>query len=548
LREGQTPVLRYLLARAGSAGEAGELAQETLVRAYCALAAGQRPQRLIPWLLGIARRVLLEAWRAQRYERQLHERLAGVMGPEWESPWQVPWRERLERRIVVAHAVERLPMDLRAPVLLHYMGGWPLAEVASHLETTPGAVKMRLLRARRALRLDLENLLEGAVEDNAVRPSARPARGRTAGQTQPVYDEISVGMHVGGRRGATQPMGNLVLSGAGLSLDDLRLAVERLRAAGTAGGAGAPPLFGRLSMWPALDPFEHPDPAAVWSFLRGAEIGNKEFQRQSESRLVPTDGRRIGTDPDWRPLLDGMRAAGLRHVWFTFAGLEATHDDLCGRPGAFREVVMAMERCAAAGLETGANLIVSTRNVREIRALGSLVRSLRGERFVPTYVESWSTSPIYEAIRPEPEDLAGLPPSGSDVNWGYHSFWADPAAHAEGALTRAARETAPAPDAPATEPGERSLSLLVTANLELQAGTWWEPPLRPVANLRDDAPEEVRRRLVALEPVPAPPPDAELAARYGDPDGRKVYMGVTGLRRKWLASWRAEQGQAMASG
>jgi hypothetical protein len=206
-----------------------------------------------------------------------------------------------------------------------------------------------------------------------------------------------------------------------------------------------------------------------------------------------------------------------------------------------------MERCAAAGLETGANIIVSTRNVGEIAELGSLIRSLGGERFVPTYVEPWTTSPVYEAIRPEPEDLAGLPPAGLDVNWGYRTFWADPAAHTEGALTRAAQEAVPSPDTPAPESGERSLSLFVTADLELQVGTWWEPPLRRVANLRDDAPDEVRRRLVALEPAPEPPPDAELAARYGDLAGRKVYMSVAGLRRKWLAAWRAEQGQATAS-
>lgn len=547
LREGHAPVLRYLLARLGSPGEVGELAQETLVRAYCALAAGQRPKRLVPWLLGIARRVLLETWRARRYERQLHERLAGVMGPDWESPWQARWVERVERRVAVTHAVDHLPPDLRAPVLLHYIGGWPLAEVASHLDTTPGAVKMRLLRARRVLRRDLEELLEDVMEDTALRPSARLARGRTAGKARPVYDAISVAMQVGGRRGATQPMSNPVLSGAGLSIEDLRLAVERLRAAGAAGVAGDPPLFGRLSMWPALDPFEHPQPPEVWLFLRGAEIGNEDFQRRSESRLVPTDGRRIGTDPDWRTLLDDLRAAGLRHVWFTFAGLEATHDDLCGRPGAFQEVVTAMERCATAGLETGANIIVSTRNVAEIAELGSLVRSLGGERFVATYVESWTTSPVYEAIRPEPEDLAGLPPAGLDVNWGYRTFWADPAAHTEGALTRAALEAAPSPDTPAPDSGERSLSLFITADLELQAGVLWEPPLRRVANLRDDALDEVRRRLVALEPTPEPPPDAELAARYGDLAGRKVYMSVAGLRRKWLAAWRAEQGQATAN-
>jgi hypothetical protein len=57
---------------------------------------------------------------------------------------------------------------------------------------------------------------------------------------------------------------------------------------------------------------------------------------------------------------------------------------------------------------------------------------------VPTCVACWSPSgALYEAIRPEPQDLAGLPLTGLDVNWGYTSFWAQSEAFTEGALTRA---------------------------------------------------------------------------------------------------------------
>jgi len=49
----QQAVMRYLCARTRSAAE--ELAQETFVRAYCAMSRGERPRRAIPWLLTIAR-------------------------------------------------------------------------------------------------------------------------------------------------------------------------------------------------------------------------------------------------------------------------------------------------------------------------------------------------------------------------------------------------------------------------------------------------------------------------------------------------------------
>jgi hypothetical protein len=134
-----------------------------------------------------------------------------------------------------------------------------------------------------------------------------------------------------------------------------------------------------------------------------------------------------------------VKRAGLRHVWFTVLGLEGTHDALCGRSGAFAAIMSALQRCSVVGLETGVNIVVSTRNTRQIGELGQRVRALGAEQFVPTYVACWSPSSTeYEAIRPESQDLAGLPPAHLDVNWAYASFRAEPEAFTEGLLTRAA--------------------------------------------------------------------------------------------------------------
>jgi RNA polymerase sigma-70 factor (ECF subfamily) len=163
LRKGEIPVLRFLFGRLDTPAQAEELTQETLVRAFCALRAGARPAEPPPWLLGIARNVLLETWPGERYRRQLREQLSRAMGPAWAGSLQdieVPgmaggfsfagwetgkgWQEHVERRIVVAEAIEDLPPELRAPVLLHYFADLPLAQVAAQLGTTTGAVKMRV--------------------------------------------------------------------------------------------------------------------------------------------------------------------------------------------------------------------------------------------------------------------------------------------------------------------------------------------------------------------------------------------------------------------
>jgi hypothetical protein len=241
-------------------------------------------------------------------------------------------------------------------------------------------------------------------------------------------------------------------------------------------------------------------------------------------------------------VLEALQHAGLRHVWFTLLGLEHTHDDLCGRSGAFAAIVAGLERCAAVGLETGVNIVVSVRNVKEIGEIAERVRALGAERFVPTYVAGWSPlRGLYESIRPEPADLHGLPPAGLDVNWGYASFWADPESHTEAALTRAAM-VGPQRDSNGErrEGTDGELPLFVDAKLDVFVGSLVAPPVVKLANLWNEQPEEIYAKLIALEWPPTPLGDAELASRYGDSASRKVHMSCTSLRRKWIAAWRAE--------
>ena len=532
VRAGQQAVTRYLLARTGSAAEAAELAQETFVRAYCAMSKGDRPRRPLPWLLAIARNVFLEAMRSARYQRQLTARMGQLMGTEWQSPWQ----EQVESRLVVGEAVDSLPPELREPVLLHYFAGLTVPEVAGHLEITPAAAKTRLYRARQALRGELETLVSDTKQVTFVLPRDLAARAREMAERPAVYESVDVTLQVGGRRQMAAPMFSPVFSGEGLSLEDLQLAARQLRAAMVAGDR---PLTHKLELGPAPELFDHPDPIAVWSFLRSAEVGNEVFQNSEEGHLVATDGWWLGTDPSAPALLAEFKQTGLRHLWFTFAGLGDTHDELCQRPGAFAANLKAMERSREAGIETGANIILSTCNVGEVRELAQTTLSLGAERLVPLYVFIWSRHwPEYEEIRPIPEEVAGLPPEELEVNWGRKAFWENPEAFTEGALTRAAiaSEHTTYDYAEIT----RRPTLWVAPNLDLLLRVNDAPGVR-LANLRTDDPVQVYRRLAGIEWPAPPPPDAELARRYGDLTGRKLHA-LPSLRQKWLAAWQQESG------
>jgi RNA polymerase sigma-70 factor (ECF subfamily) len=522
VRDGQRPVMRYLLARTGSPAEAQELTQETFVRAYCALANGEGPRHPIPWLLGIARNVFLEAVRSRRYQRQLRDRMARIMGLEWESPWH----EQVERRLIVAHAVDGLSADLREPLLLHYFAGLPVSEVAGHLEITAGAVKTRLWRARQALRGELEVLVSD-IEEKVSIPADLAKRAKLLAERPPVYESISVGLHLGGTHWAVYPMFGPVLPAQGLSLDDVQFVLARLEEVRT---SGERPLYGKVQHWPAPELFYHSDPFAVWSLLT-----------HEEGEMIITDGWRLGTDPEAPRIIEQFYNDGVRHMWFTLAGMEQTHDDLCRRPGAFRAVVAAWDRVRAAGINFGGNVIASTRNASELRHISQLYRAHGSGKYVVTYVAGWGRCHLeYEEIRPEPEDLEGATPDGLDVIWLKEDFWANPAAFTEAALTRRALEgETPEREALRREAKRRSLSLWIYPNFDVLLCDPCVPGVK-VANLKEDRPQQVYGKLANVAWPPDAPLLRELADRYGDRESRKVHSSLWSVRWKWLEAWRAE--------
>jgi RNA polymerase sigma factor (sigma-70 family) len=127
--------------------EAEDIVQEALLRAYLGLSQLRDPQRFGAWLCGIA--VNLAKMRLRR--RALERRLV----PERTFDGGADERELLE---VVREAVEILPPGQRDVVLMHYVDGLSCEEIASLLGSSPGAVRVRLHRARRQLREELAPL------------------------------------------------------------------------------------------------------------------------------------------------------------------------------------------------------------------------------------------------------------------------------------------------------------------------------------------------------------------------------------------------------
>jgi uncharacterized protein len=124
--------------------EAEDIVQEAVLRAYVGLSQLRQPCRFGAWLCGIA--VNLAKMRLRR--RALEARTVAL--PRSERDLQ-EW----ELLATVRTAVDVLPAGQRDAVLMHYVDGLSCEEIATLLRSSPGAIRVRLHRARRQLQTDL---------------------------------------------------------------------------------------------------------------------------------------------------------------------------------------------------------------------------------------------------------------------------------------------------------------------------------------------------------------------------------------------------------
>jgi RNA polymerase sigma-70 factor, ECF subfamily len=130
---------------------AEDLAQDTMLRLYCARTAWRSGARVLPWANAIARRLFIDRYRRRRREQRAHDALTHRA-----SPWAVDGRADAHLAVrrkteALAAGVERLPARQREVMQLVYFDGKSLAEASAQLGETPIAVRVRVHRARRAL-------------------------------------------------------------------------------------------------------------------------------------------------------------------------------------------------------------------------------------------------------------------------------------------------------------------------------------------------------------------------------------------------------------
>lgn len=148
-------VYGYLASRCGSASVAEDLCSETFLAAVGALKAQKVPELSVAWLIGVARHKLVDHWR--RTEREGRALTAVESEPVGDDD---PWDIRLDR--MTAHEVlGALGAHHRSALVLRYLDGLPVRQVAECLGRTEGATEVLLVRARRAFRSQYDDLTGG---------------------------------------------------------------------------------------------------------------------------------------------------------------------------------------------------------------------------------------------------------------------------------------------------------------------------------------------------------------------------------------------------
>lgn len=106
---------------------------------------------LIPWLYRVTVN-LSYTWvtRQKRRRVSLEAVIDRLISPSWLAPDQVA--EHIETQEAVRQAIGELSFNQRVVVVLHYLSGLSLEEIATVLECPVGTVKSRLYYARENLR------------------------------------------------------------------------------------------------------------------------------------------------------------------------------------------------------------------------------------------------------------------------------------------------------------------------------------------------------------------------------------------------------------
>lgn len=151
----------------GNYDDAGDMAQEALIRIYRSIANFKEQSSFSTWIYRITTNVCLDEIRKRKNKKviSLDEEIRmedGEMKRQFMSDDIQPdaAAEQKELRTMVNNAINSLPEDQRLVITLRDIQGLSYDEISTVLDCPAGTVKSRISRARQALKNVLSTKLE----------------------------------------------------------------------------------------------------------------------------------------------------------------------------------------------------------------------------------------------------------------------------------------------------------------------------------------------------------------------------------------------------
>lgn len=132
-------VFRFVLALTNDLGEAEDITQDAFARLWQARDGIDWSRPVLPWLPVVSRRLATD-----RFRRLARQVLGRPHQPSLDEMARARWLD-------VRDALGRLPTLERAALVLTTLEGWSYDELADVMQTTPGALRAAVSRARRKL-------------------------------------------------------------------------------------------------------------------------------------------------------------------------------------------------------------------------------------------------------------------------------------------------------------------------------------------------------------------------------------------------------------
>ena len=290
---------------------AQEITQNTFIQAFRSLPSLSDPDRFSGWLYVIAKRQCIEWLRKKPTQMQS---LDAMPRSELEQRFYALYLEKEQvqastagARKVVERLLQKLPVNERSVMVLHYFNGLSCEEVGEHLDVSPNTVKSRLYRARRRLERE-ESMIRESLSPNLLKSETR-------------YISVLA-------TAATETGENLAEGGFDLNRTDKVFTPSGSRTSGYSHGDSSPMYMllhylnhGRIDLfrfplvvgnsWEEEDSWE----SQVTSTLKGYETVNVSAGTFRECLKHKT----VFTDPDVEDSGTELRntlANGTRYLWF----------------------------------------------------------------------------------------------------------------------------------------------------------------------------------------------------------------------------------------